>query len=494
MYNTENVSEIFWASNDGFKKGRDPMGIQNSSIALYGQLLPGLTNLTAHIRYYSFYCWLLVEFDKRYYSLGVKQTDVDLYNFIRRAELIMAFLMKGRDVGAVVGSLFVYGVNEDESYDIKKGADLGEGHKYWTYPQGAFGQYYLGSLKYLGLVYDRDKLYYADQKGKELAEAFIKSVSLELRESFLKIIETGVLFRNEVERLEDMCLDKINVESKEWSVLNEILINSDKDSISSSSFRRDTIYLMLKAIQKGLNFREFTAHRFLEYNKCDNETSFGWYYFYLGDVLHYCVETIFWMILITVKNNSYTPIGEFIKLCSESISFSSYKADLGREYVVDSVGDIQNLVKEENSKEAASKALELITFISNKLKVEESVLKNFEKKFDLINQVGYISDIVNRYVASIASDDFNEYATRLVQNIMQDHTSAAYRKMGKNTSDLRKFMIDDGRVFLVEVREPQFTNPRVGSLYYFLVDMSYIDKDGKLADVANQFMSDYERD
>ena len=28
---------MYWATNDGFKGGRDPMGIQNSSIATYGR-------------------------------------------------------------------------------------------------------------------------------------------------------------------------------------------------------------------------------------------------------------------------------------------------------------------------------------------------------------------------------------------------------------------------------------------------------------------------
>ena len=77
QYKQSDITSPFWASNDGFKGGRDPMGIQNSSVATYGRLLPGLTNLTGHIRYYSLYCWLLSEFVNLVKS---KQTDIHQYN------------------------------------------------------------------------------------------------------------------------------------------------------------------------------------------------------------------------------------------------------------------------------------------------------------------------------------------------------------------------------------------------------------------------------
>lgn len=153
QYKQSEITNVFWASNDGFKGGRDPLGIQNSSIATYSKLLPGLTNLTRHIRYYSLYCWLLSEYDK----LEVAgQISLHQYNFIRRAELAMALIMKEQNVGSVVGALFVsqgrYKQIEDGIYDIADGADYESKDKYWTFKSGAFGQYYLGSLIYYELV------------------------------------------------------------------------------------------------------------------------------------------------------------------------------------------------------------------------------------------------------------------------------------------------------------------------------------------------------
>ena len=64
IYNADIYKEPFWAENSGFMTGRDPLGIQNSSISVYGRLLPGMTNLTQRLRYYGINCWLLKEYDK----------------------------------------------------------------------------------------------------------------------------------------------------------------------------------------------------------------------------------------------------------------------------------------------------------------------------------------------------------------------------------------------------------------------------------------------
>lgn len=40
-----------------------PLGIQNSSITVYGRLLQ-YDQPSGRIRYYSFYCWLLDEYDR----------------------------------------------------------------------------------------------------------------------------------------------------------------------------------------------------------------------------------------------------------------------------------------------------------------------------------------------------------------------------------------------------------------------------------------------
>ncbi len=51
MYDLKTYKQPFWAENSGFMTGRDPLGIQNSSITVYAALLPGMTNLTQRLRF-----------------------------------------------------------------------------------------------------------------------------------------------------------------------------------------------------------------------------------------------------------------------------------------------------------------------------------------------------------------------------------------------------------------------------------------------------------
>jgi hypothetical protein len=40
------------------KNGLDLLGMQNTSVALYQRLLPGISNVTLRVRYYGLYAWL----------------------------------------------------------------------------------------------------------------------------------------------------------------------------------------------------------------------------------------------------------------------------------------------------------------------------------------------------------------------------------------------------------------------------------------------------
>jgi hypothetical protein len=65
-------------------KGRDHLGIQVVSMSLYSQLLPGLTNVTHRIRYYSFYPWIL----HRYANDVRRASERTWQEHLRRAEIL----------------------------------------------------------------------------------------------------------------------------------------------------------------------------------------------------------------------------------------------------------------------------------------------------------------------------------------------------------------------------------------------------------------------
>ncbi|MEN8262359.1 MAG: hypothetical protein ABFR82_02740 [Nitrospirota bacterium] len=113
----------FWGAEKSFITGQDMLGMQNTSIATYGVLVPGLTNLTKRIRYYGFYTWILEHYAKRVGTVSVSEFQ----KFIRRAELLLAYMMTDQfpDTKGVVGKKFAGSTLGEYllEIDLAKGAD-----------------------------------------------------------------------------------------------------------------------------------------------------------------------------------------------------------------------------------------------------------------------------------------------------------------------------------------------------------------------------------
>ena len=500
QFKQSEITNTYWATNDGFKGGRDPMGIQNSSIATYGKLLPGLTNLTGHIRYYSLYCWLLSEYD-RLEKEG--EMSIHQYNFIRRAELAIALIMKDHNVGSVVGALFVsqqrYNLIDDGVYDLEDGGDYESKDKYWTFKSGAFGQYYLGSLIHYELVKVEEGRFYLRDKGKELAKAVRKSIDEDTRELFLECIEDGSLREDEIEDLLPLALNKIKVGSAEWESLNHFLTMQDQDG---STLRRETILLMLKDIESGIKIDEFVRNRFLHVvDDIRYEASFGWYFYFLCEAFHYCIETIFCLILNDIDDLGNPSVSALLadvkeKILSEIKEEKKYRSlEEWKQKTIGNIDEMFDDLKESISSkdypQAVVRSIKLLLRLQIEYDQKRKDILAFETKNDLTKQRGILSDGLTNYVACHIKLPIDKYIDTLVTQVMQEHTIVAIGKMRNSNSDLRKFIFEDGRVVLVEIRYPNQTNPRIASLYNFLQDMSYIDSEGQLTDIAFNYIENY---
>lgn len=479
------------------------MGIQNSSVATYGRLLPGMTNLTGHIRYYSLYCWLLSEYDKLETE---EQVEIHQYNFLRRGELAMALIMKGQNVGSVVGALFVsqerYKIIEEGLYDLANGGDYGSVDKYWTYQTGAFGQYYLGSLIYYELVKIEEGRFYLRDKGKELAFAFKESVDKDARDLLIDCIVEGSLAEEEIEELLPLGLNRIVVNTAEWVALNDLLTKQDGDG---SSLRRETVLLMLKDLDNGITVDDFVEHRFLNADNDDEyDASFGWYFYYLCEVFHYCIESVFCLILnelYDLHNPSMKVLVEDIKEKMLSYMDEEKKYTSIDEWKVNVNGKIDEMFNKlkdsiyvKDYTQAAVQSLGLLLRLQVEYELNKENILAFQNKNDLTRQRGILSEGLKSYVLLHSKLSVDNYIVSIVHQIMQEHTIIAIGKMGNSDTDLRKFIFEDGRVVLVEIRFPTVTSPRIGSLYNFLRDLSYISSDGQLTDIAYKYIQSYGND
>ncbi len=520
MYNTETFSKPFWAENSGFMTGRDPLGVQNSSITTYGRLLPGLTNLTLRLRYYGLYLWLLSVYDKQ----TPKRSESKLnghYNFIRRAELIIAFIMRKNhpDELSIIGSDYTNkregDINEVGFYNIKLGADKNintiKGSVYWDYPSGALGQYYAGSLMALNLIETSNKFFIIQDEGKKLANAFELSIHESQRSKFLEIINTGRLYEEDINQLDAFSIGNIILNSAEWHYYQKMLLDIDGIAIMdntgiTTSLRRETITLYLEYIEKNdveFNERSFITWQYiLNLNERQNDASFGWYYYFINEAFHIALETVFWSMLVQLDGKEQK-VDKFIKELKDLVTTSSSNL-FGTEpdtpvleliisnENLDLVKEIQILENEVKSTAnidvAIARAFKLMYMIYqlNNDRIVEII--EFEKKYKISWQKGRVSENLNLYIENSLNAPFSSFVEETIKRILNDHVNTAYRKMGNGESNLLKFIIEDGIISHVQTMDPRHTSPRLRTISNFLKDLKLVDTNNNLTRHGKDFL------
>lgn len=524
-YSTSEAIKPFWAENSGFMTGRDPLGIQNSSITVYGRLLPGMTNLTQRLRYYGIYSWLLNEYDK----LDVPKEEKTIehqYNFIRRAELIIAFMMVNEfpSEKSVIGSDFANRYNPNllvnNYYNVANGADKSkqkkEGDLYWKFSSGALGQYYAGTLTSLNIIEVCNKFFHIQNQGRQLAKAFEESVPADERRLFLSLIKSGQISKDDLELIREFSLSLIPEQSVEWCNYRDLLLADDGPNFKTSdgesaSKRRETIGLYLNyKINKcdNIKFDEW-MYRSLTKNTPTNTASFGWFYYYINEAIHFSIETIFWSMLEHLDGR-IIPIQTFLKELKDIILEQSckhlgldsednfeYAIELIYEYyslleldLVDHVRELESLSKSTNNyDQALGKAILLLTLIYKFTEGCQKEIQDFEN-LNLINrQKGNVTENISIYLRRNFEKSYSSSIESILRNLINDHITTAYRKMGNGEVSLLKFNIEDNVIAHIETMSPKHTTPRLHTLHNFLRDLNLINDTGSPTDSGKELLN-----
>ena len=528
-FDTSTYSEPFWAKSADFVRGRDPLGIQNSSISVYSILLPGMTNLTLRLRYYGFYLWLLDEYHQLPSDSVFKQNVRGQYNFIRRAELILSYFMVNKFPAeqSVAGSNFAIKYMNDlqkqSFYNIALGADkLPEtikGSVYWDYTSGAFGQYYVGSLMALQLIDAKTEGYFErTEKGTKLANAYRDSIKdTEAITLFLNRINDGKLYEKDLIYLMDFALNKEIANTSEEAFYLNMLLDYDGEKFKntkgiSSSQRKETILLFITYLSINKNkdaWKDFplTIYNLLLTKQTEkgNDASFGWYYYFLNELVHFSIETIFWGMLVQMEKKQQT-IADFIETFTSSI-LVDFNEDI-KDAANLTVAEILNVVayfkedtsifidfiyqdiKENNPATGAYDGLTLLL----KLYIESlgsiAKIEQYATDYALFDKNGNALSVFKNFIEANREVKFPEFISNVVKTILNDHTAIAYRKMGNGEKNLLKFILEDNYLIHIETMTPNFTSPRIKTLYNFLIDLGLISKDGILSKKANHLIAE----
>ncbi|MCU0697708.1 MAG: hypothetical protein MUC96_14370 [Myxococcaceae bacterium] len=244
---------VAWVTPPEPIRGLDHLGVQAPCIALYGQLLPGITNVTDRARYYSFHPWVLWSFERRYPNHSVDE----FRRVLRRAECLFALIAirharkagdddDGRHGRAMVGRDKLLRIDESSTFSLEDYAALEGPNRYFKNKLGGLGQYYFGPLRDLRVLDHHEEAGYPgydEERGGLLAEAFASAVP---EDEFFRVLEQSTTTWQELDGLAAFCPCSLLANTVEHELLLDLfLARTELFRGDRGTMRRATLGLML---------------------------------------------------------------------------------------------------------------------------------------------------------------------------------------------------------------------------------------------------------
>ena len=507
----------FFGERMSFIRGLDPLGLQNTSDATFTLLMPGLNNVTGRIRYYSFYCWLLDQYSKRKGSTNPEEQR----KFMRTAEYMNALcsqFYKG-DNASIPGSNYSkVEVQKDEIqvHDLNAGIYKSDGSTaktYWNFSWGAFGQYYLGSLRDIGIIIDRDSIggvytrtnSRADEfiSGEMIAAAFDESIPEDKRELYFTCLTNGEISEVQLQSLlPEFNLTEVQEDSREQELLTQLLIQKDfplRIEEEPSTLRKESIYHLLVFIQSGptqFNDRQFVYSAYdskgLKENKIELSL-FCWYYYQFNEFWHYANTSIFNGILDHLEGShgpNWMPLSRFTEEVTQLVVerfISEGLAEDGQEelrYVLSKLNaDEYKFLDDASKNSKIDKAFYgFLLMFSEYLNNEGELLflKKYGENNDLAKDGEGSGYFLLHFRARLGQSLVEFIKDYIFKNIIYRHQYVAFRKIRGGGLSTQKFIIEDHHIRYLGNFEAGFTGPRIGNLISFLKDLRIISAENTL--------------
>ena len=321
--------ETTWLAPTGTTRGQDHLATRAICEILYGQLLPGVTNVTDRARYYTLYPWVLWAMDQ------AEVADDARGRWLRRADCLLTLVSVHRgtpeDARAAVGSSTLKKALElarasDQPIDLDRWAarDAADGERYFKAPRGGLGQYYQGTLERLAILTVDDGaggLTWTRRLGRSLAEAVDQGTD---RARFTRCVETATVTLDDLEHLASLRLAGLAEAPPERDGLTEVLW--------SLPANRRSMRLVLDLADQlteplGIGpFRGATATGYLpdarpwalprELQRCRER----WAVYQRSEWLSMAVQGLFWATLEQLESQGgrFRSADDFVRVCLET--------------------------------------------------------------------------------------------------------------------------------------------------------------------------------
>jgi hypothetical protein len=249
------VVQTAWVERARTTGGLDHLGVRAPGINIYGQLLPGITNVTDRARYFCFYTWVIWKLDQ----VGKREWNDETRSIIRKADCLNTLIAEhhqrnsaddSRSHSAATVGIATLGsrarsTQNGELVNLTSHAQLETTpERYFKNPFGGLGQYYVGSLRDM-LILGGDTnsgIRYSDGRGAVLARAFDAAVD---GNRFWRCIESGQVNLDDLNALIAFCPCGIPNNADEQKVICDILFAKDEHATEADQIRRLSLQLIL---------------------------------------------------------------------------------------------------------------------------------------------------------------------------------------------------------------------------------------------------------
>lgn len=497
-----------WTKPGSFSAGRDPLGFQAASVRLYTSLVPGLTNVTNRLRYYSFYCWVVWQFEQTHHT-----TKEDKWvDFIRRSEAAIALACQIGDAANALGMAGSEWWRHEAADTSKNSFDLitptnkpGEDGQYLKAKYGNFGQFYTASMLEMGLIESASARVYAVSSiaGKALAIA-VQEEHPEACALLLKAVHAGRISRSDCETISDALHPSyLDPSSHEAQLLKQFLQGSRTDDPTAEA-RRISLRNVLAVVSDSNGEFDLRRELYVQSGSLGGlssgvENLTRWRAYFLNEFCHIALEV--WLnAIVGVSNDVAEPTTvEAIAASLATLAVSDGNASteklaasialksLGEEHALGAVLLAAASVKKMPETSAVTGSTQLI--LSLWLRWREASQVRDELHQETVE--GRSVEGVFRFLDLNSAENARLTVAKLIKKfVVSNHLTIAGQKLATGGRFTYRFTLDDGCLVDGEFGEYTYTQPRIANLLTFARDAHLVDEEtGVITTAGAEFLN-----
>lgn len=484
------------------KRGLDPLGLQNSGIALYQDLLPGISNVTLRIRYYGLYVWLT----DAYARLSGSTDPADWRRWVRRTEALYA--LTAADAGSEIGVAGVEWAGRalaasagDDGVDFRAATETTGTNLYLRQGLGVYGGAYASQLVEMGLLGQgaaHDTLVPTPDLGRPLAAAFSQSLGPELESLLISTVQAGIVSRADLARLRPMLPSRIPEGSAEANIYIKALFAMGDAPEPRALNRRGSLRLILAVASRLGRVPKPDEVRWAMFNT--EPGGFGpeleperlrWEAYQTHDLLQLAFAAFLRLAIERLRRGGVAlTFAELVDLAAADLcgALPAASGDSWGGFVAASASvdpaplekALSGLREHAMPLEAVQAALTLVAALQARVDARPDLAAVIDERFPPVgptfarsirSELAFLRGRSNAAMTDLARD-------LLGDRIVRRHSQVAMLKFARQRDYTFLFETEDTRLSYRAGYAPVLTTPRLGPAITFLADLGLVGPEG----------------